>query len=301
MSFRPCFSSIATVIRGLQTRPADRPPDHPSGVSYWDVPADPRQPLWFAGLFAIPIVWLSLSSLFLSKLEFFGSDFVRHNGIEVVAPICSSLCLFPLIAYLNIVHRDSLATLFGPDRNFHVRPLVHSFLTWTGLQAAMLIVVAPAALSANFRAFVLSTPLFLVQAASEELFFRGYMSRALTRTAPGPKRSRHTTALIVATIFSVSHLPDLGAAITTFLLSLALTAMTWREGRIETAIGLHAAWNATATLFAGHVADMDGAEAIAWMPFLVSNCLLPAAWLSAFWLIRYGRLNPLRTTSKPVA
>ena len=86
-------------------------------------------------------------------------------------------------------------------------------------------------------AFLL-TPL---QAASEEILFRGYLTQALGRIF----RSRYKIVVAVGVIFAVLHFNAYGPLTMPymFVVSLIFSLTTLRDDRIELAIGAHTAQN----------------------------------------------------------
>jgi membrane protease YdiL (CAAX protease family) len=83
---------------------------------------------------------------------------------------------------------------------------------------------------------------FLIQGASEELMFRGYLATSIGARAPAP------LALIVSSvIFALFHTGNNGftflSAINTLLVGLVLGAYMIKRGSLWGVCGLHAMWN----------------------------------------------------------
>lgn len=80
-----------------------------------------------------------------------------------------------------------------------------------------------------------------LQAASEEMLFRGYLTQALGRLL----RSRITIALVVGVLFGAAHFNAYGALTIPYLLllSLVFSLVSLRDERLELVIGAHAANN----------------------------------------------------------
>lgn len=97
--------------------------------------------------------------------------------------------------------------------------------------------------------FVLALLLIPLQAASEELLFRGYLTQTLGRIV----RSRFAIALAVAVVFGGLHLNTYGPLTVPYFLGLSLvfSLVSLRDERLELAIGGHAAMNLFAFLVAG--------------------------------------------------
>lgn len=96
-------------------------------------------------------------------------------------------------------------------------------------------------IAAALPVFALSLVLIPLQAASEELIFRGYLTQALGRILS----SRLVIAAIVAVVFGLLHL-SLHGPLTLpyyFVLSLVFSLVSLRDERLELVIGGHAAMN----------------------------------------------------------
>ena len=96
-------------------------------------------------------------------------------------------------------------------------------------------------LAAGLPPFVLAVLLIPLQAASEEILFRGYLTQALGRIA----RSRILIAATVGVVFGVLHLNVHGPLTMPyfFMLSLIFSLVSLRDDRLELTIGCHAAMN----------------------------------------------------------
>jgi membrane protease YdiL (CAAX protease family) len=96
-------------------------------------------------------------------------------------------------------------------------------------------------LAAGLPLFVLAVLLIPLQAASEEVLFRGYLTQALGRIV----RSRILIAATVGMVFGVLHLNVHGPLTMPyfFLLSLIFSLVSLRDDRLELTIGGHAAMN----------------------------------------------------------
>ncbi|MGC2414414.1 MAG: CPBP family intramembrane glutamic endopeptidase [Stellaceae bacterium] len=96
-------------------------------------------------------------------------------------------------------------------------------------------------LSGGLPLFVFALCLIPLQAASEEILFRGYLTQALGRIV----RSRVLIAAIVGLVFGVLHLNAHGPLTVPyfFVLSLVFSLVSLRDERLELVIGGHAAMN----------------------------------------------------------
>jgi len=105
-----------------------------------------------------------------------------------------------------------------------------------------------------------------VQTATEELVFRGYVMQGLGLVVKRPA----AVAVLSAAIFALPHLlnPEvqqhgvllLGASY--FVIGLLLAVVTLRDGRLELAIGLHAANNLLLVLVANYEGSVLASESI---------------------------------------
>lgn len=96
-------------------------------------------------------------------------------------------------------------------------------------------------LTAPLPAIALALILIPLQAASEEILFRGYLTQALGRIM----RSRVAIAAIVALVFGLLHLNAFGPLTVPyfFVVSLILSLVSLRDDRLELAVGGHWAIN----------------------------------------------------------
>lgn len=80
-----------------------------------------------------------------------------------------------------------------------------------------------------------------LQAASEEILFRGYLTQALGRFLP----SRCVIAMIIGLLFGLLHLNTYGPLTVPFffVLSLIYSLVSLRDGRLELVIGAHTGMN----------------------------------------------------------
>jgi membrane protease YdiL (CAAX protease family) len=182
--------------------------------------------------------------------------FVNHRPPGSIDPIVGILVQYGLIIVVG------LAVMRGAVRS-HLRPwrslvAVDLSLDWRRLAigggAQLTILGGELALvhaltgwpwrfsiSGGLPLFVFALCLIPLQAASEELIFRGYLTQALGRIA----RSRILIAAIVGLVFGALHLSAHGPLTVPyfFVLSLVFSAVTLRDERLELAIGGHAAMN----------------------------------------------------------
>ena len=88
---------------------------------------------------------------------------------------------------------------------------------------------------------LLSIALFPLQAACEELAFRGWLTQTLGQVL----RRRWLLVLVIALLFALAHAPYAGPFVfpVYIIMSVGLSALTLLDQRVELAIGAHAANN----------------------------------------------------------
>ena len=179
---------------------------------------------------------------------------VRHNPPGAMTPIGVAIEQYvPIIvagaAVLHCtarIHRRPWQSLIAPDLHLDWRRLAIGGgveLAILGAQLGLVhaLVGWPWGFSAMAALPVLLLGLLLVplQAASEELLFRGYLTQALGRLG----RSR--IAIAVGLAFGALHLNAYGPLTVPYfvVVSLIFSLVTLRDERLELAIGGHAAMN----------------------------------------------------------
>lgn len=129
--------------------------------------------------------------------------------------------------------------------------------------------------------------LVLVQAAGEELAFRGWLLRLFARRS----RRAMVWAGLPALAFAAAHLvpnaagvPGLGTAAIALLFGVAAAALVWRGASLCPAMGLHAGMNLPVLLLAGPAGPLDGALLWRW-PAETGGLLLRADLVAMLALI----------------
>lgn len=189
---------------------------------------------------------------------------VRHNPPGSTTPVTGLLEQYvPIIVagaaalYATArIHRRPWPSLVAPDLRLDWRRLLIGGgveLAILGGQFALVISLVgwPWGWPGTAALVVLAVGLVLVplQAASEEVLFRGYLTQALGRIA----RSRAVIVLVVGVVFGVLHLNAYGPLTVPYFLvvSLIFSLVSLRDERLELAIGGHAAMNLFAFAAAG--------------------------------------------------
>jgi CAAX protease family protein len=180
---------------------------------------------------------------------------VTHAAGSIAAPVHVLLRYGPIVAAgaallygLPRIHRRPAMSLVAADLHVDWRRLAIGGGAQCAILAAQLVLVhaltgwpwrftAPAALPA----FVLAILLIPLQAASEELLFRGYLTQALGRVV----RSRVLIATVVGSVFGALHLAAYGPLTVPYfcVLSLVFSLVSLRDERLELVIAGHGAMN----------------------------------------------------------
>ncbi|CAN5763790.1 hypothetical protein BH23PSE1_BH23PSE1_12100 [soil metagenome] len=246
-------------------------------------PTSPRFEAWVASAGARPALWriaacLALAALVwiaaLAGLVALGRRIVPAGADAGSAALLIYLASFAgllagLCAGVRLLHGRSPASLAGPAQG--VRLLAGIALGAAFVLAAFALALGPLALiapperqlslAAWAAALPLALPLVLVQAAAEEVVFRGYLQTQLA--------ARFRSALIwwlaPALVFGALHWnpAEFGAnaalvAAAAALMGLALGDVTARTGSLGLAIGLHFANNALAMLIIASPSALSG-------------------------------------------
>lgn len=226
--------------------------------SYLNLIARGRNSGWrtLAGCTLILAAWIVLSSVlyFLFEAQFQSGklgQFVAVNlGILVL--------LAGLVLAVVWVQRRPLLTLVTPRERFDLRRAGQGFGVFTvlaGIAFAVESALYPGrytlnALNGDAGQWWVFAPVILLltplQAATEELLFRGYLMQSLRTFTRSPLLIVITSSLL----FMVPHLLNPEAehggvlvAVQYLLLAIFFAVITLRDGRLELAIGAHAANN----------------------------------------------------------
>ena len=201
----------------------------------------------------------------------------RESVRWYLAVNASVVCLLAGVAVaVRWVHRRPVRTLVTPRAHVDLRRLAASTAVFLvaltaarGVEALLdpggsSFVLEPARWLAWLPLVLLVTPL---QAAAEELFFRGYALQALGLLT----RRRWLLVAGSTALFTLPHLGNremsLGAGVLVAYYAgfgALLAWMTLREGRLEAAIGAHVANNLSAGLLVGSAGSTLGTPVI-WM------------------------------------
>jgi membrane protease YdiL (CAAX protease family) len=183
--------------------------------------------------------------------------FVTHRLLPLPPPIAVVVAVFGSeiamgIAVLRSVtrtHRRPWLSLVSAPLTLDWKRLaigagvqaILAILTSAFLLLMHLVTVQPWRLAATLPVLTLALLLTPLQAASEEILFRGYLTQAFGRIF----RSRTKIVVAVGMTFAVLHFNAYGALTIPYMFgfSLILSLATLRDDRIELAIGAHTAQN----------------------------------------------------------
>jgi uncharacterized protein len=203
---------------------------------------------------AVPYLFLARSGRFSDLLDFIALNLGVLVELAVLAVVVRGL------------HRRTLLSLVTPRATFDWRRALQGFALWFALVATASLFESwlyPGRYRLTFdaQAFfqfavaaLLLTPL---QTATEELLFRGYLMQALGLLLRRPL----ALAVVSSALFMLPHLGNPEVARSPVLIPLeyltigfVLALVTLRDGRLELAMGLHAANN----LFNALIANYEG-------------------------------------------
>ena len=225
------------------------------------------------GVSVILFSWLILGWLPYALVVMQGGDGLLTRFITINFSII--MMLGGLAVAMKFVHRRPLMTLVSNERVIDWKRIAHGALAWGVIGLAIALVehlLYPARYYVSFNAerFFLFSAVALVltplQTATEELVFRGYVMQGLGLIVKAPAG----VAVLSAVIFVLPHLlnPEvqqhgpalLGASY--FVIGLVLAAVTLRDGRLELAMGAHAANNLLLVLVTNYEGSVLESESI---------------------------------------
>jgi uncharacterized protein len=194
--------------------------------------------------------WLGFQAV-----AYFGLVWIAKNHRQfLVIALIAALFLSVIVAGAAVArsvartHRRPWLSLVSPSlavdwRRLAIGAGVQTVLVLTMYVVLRLIGAEPRSPQRVVEPSVIALAVLLIpfQAASEEILFRGYMTQALGRVF----RSRGKIVVAVALLFAALHLNTYGPLTMPymFVVSLALSAVSLRDERLELAIGAHAATN----------------------------------------------------------
>jgi membrane protease YdiL (CAAX protease family) len=261
----------------------------------------PRIALWrlICGVLTLGVVILALTTLAALGARFAAPELIQSGAPNFTSPDGVLFALGTFVAWpiglalaLWLWHRRKFRSLFNEDLRLRLRSYVTGLtiavtIGVTSVLVGALIVGAPvrAPTSGNWGLLAAAAVLLLiVQTASEELLFRGYLQQQLGARF----RSGIWWAILPSIMFGTLHWnPDsFGAGASVVILTagvfgLAMAVIVARTGDLSLVMGLHLGVNVVALLLvapANHLsglalfhwpADETALEALGWLDFVI--------------------------------
>jgi membrane protease YdiL (CAAX protease family) len=244
---------------------------------------------------AIPTVFL----IILVNLDNNPATAVTSQGVVGLDPLLSftalmlaSVC-FMVGIYLAIrfIHKRSLLTLVTPAPSFDWLRFAQGFSVWfilSGFLALAEALLHPGRylLTLDWKQYIPLVFLALIfvpiQTSAEELFFRGYFLQGVGLRL----RNIWILSILSGLVFGLPHLLNPEARINYWLFGLyyffigaVLAFVALRDGRLELALGLHAANNLFSALFANYSGSVLPTPAMFTVTTLDANYSVPSAVL----------------------
>ncbi len=249
----------------------------PQTARYLDLARQGRNDWWryALGAFTIAFFWLGLGYLPYGYLA--GGE--APDRPPLVDYLAVNFSIFMMLAGLAVavkwIHGRPLRSLVTPDARIDWRRMGRGAALWAVVAAVTAVLehmLFPGRYYLSFdpqRFFqfaLLVLVLTPVQSAAEELVFRGYLMQGLALLTRRPWLIAAASSLV----FTVPHLlnPEveqhgtLIMAANYFGIGLLLATVTLRDGRLELAIGLHAANNVFLALVANYEGSVLATDSI---------------------------------------
>ena len=196
-----------------------------------------------------------------SNGQFFGVNPTLSFSVQMMASLFFILGIFVAIRF---IHDRPFKSLITPTLNIDWRRIFQGFIVWFILLGTMSLLEAflyPGrySFSLNLHIYIpfalVALVLLPIQTTAEELFFRGYIIQST-----GLRISNiFLLSSISGFIFMVPHLLNPEARLNYLLMGFyyfiiggVMAFITLREGRLELALGLHAANNVFSALIANY-------------------------------------------------
>lgn len=240
---------------------------YPQTARFLDLARRGRNDWWryLLGAATIAFFWLVLGYVPYLLLVHAGLSDPPFDFVAINLSIF--MMLAGLAATVKLIHRRSLRSLISPDECIDWARIARGAGVWALLATAVALVehlAYPGRYYLSFdpaRFFMFMALVFALtplQSAVEELVFRGYVIQGLGLLTRRPL----AIAVLSSIVFTLPHLlnPEVrehGAIIMAanyFAIGMLLATVALRDGRLELAIGLHAANN----VFLALVANYEG-------------------------------------------
>lgn len=241
-----------------------------------------------AGLALIVVGWLASTALVMGAwvgleassgrslaeaVALLGDEFMSGTPGSIALTLATFIGIWPATwMAVRLLHGRSFGTLLAPERRFRLGEfgagLALALLLWlAGTVLGVLLVGLPErselAVSTWMLWLVPLAVLVFVQAAGEELIFRGYLLQQLAALS----RSPVVWAVLPALLFGLAHfdpdrapLMNLVYVATTLVVALIAALLVWRTGSIAAAMGIHAGNNFGAICLTGLKGVASGSQ-----------------------------------------
>jgi uncharacterized protein len=213
---------------------------------------------------AILLVWGMLNGTLASNLTMSSLAGLDTTAGFVALMLASIFFLFGIFLAIRFLHKRPLRSLVSPARSIAWGRVFQGFGIWFFLVA--FVSAVEALLYPGRYVWTLDLPRFIpfvflalvfipIQTSAEELFFRGY----LLQTAGLRLRNIWGLCAISGFMFGLPHMLNPEASVNYPLLGLyyfafgfCMAYITLRDGRLELALGAHAANNLFSVIFANY-------------------------------------------------
>jgi membrane protease YdiL (CAAX protease family) len=239
-----------------------------------------------------------------------GTDPVVSFAVLMLASV-----FFVLGVYLAVrfIHRRPFRTLVTPAKSIAWGRLFQGFGVWfvlAGMMSVLEAVLFPGRYVwtpdlKHFIPFVfLALILVPIQTSAEEFFFRGYILQGVGLHV----RNIWALSVISGVLFMVPHFLNPEASVNYTLMGLYYFSMgtflayiTLRDGRLELALGVHAANNLFSALFANYTVTVMPSPSLFTVTVLDAVYSVPAALIGMviFALLFIGPLRPKSAAENP--
>jgi membrane protease YdiL (CAAX protease family) len=251
-----------TSLRGKQSGTAasvTAPPPAPSDYTQLARLGRTSRRAYLAGFSVILGSWLGLglvATLLIARLSPTALD---PSGTTLLSYLLVNVSLLTLlagvVAAVRLIHRRPVRTLITPSPRVDLRRIVRSVVLVASLLAATHVVMAlwrpdDYHLTLDLPRWLVLLPVILIvtslQVVGEELFFRGYVLQALALKT----RRRSLLVAVSAIEFAIPHVVNVAlgghwvsGSLYYLMMGAFFALVTLRDGRLELAIGAHAANN----------------------------------------------------------
>ena len=226
-------------------------------------------------------------------------------GVLMLASVFFVLGIYLAVRF---IHRRPFRTLITPARSIAWGRLFQGFGAWfvlAGLMSVLEALLYPGRYvwTLDLKRFIpfvfLALILVPIQTSAEEFFFRGYILQGVGLRV----RNIWILTIVSGVLFMVPHLLNPEASVNYALMGVYYFSMgaflayiTLRDGRLELALGVHAANNLFSTLFANYTVTVIPSPSLFTVNVLDAAYSVPAA-LIGMGIFVFLLIGPLRLKS----